>query len=181
MKGWYEMDKQKIASMFGIETYRDLAKEQQLQIDSLADQVAEYRIRCEELEKELYLYKLTDEAKVDVLRADIKSVEELYKKRITEYEQMTELAKSDCDLAEKMMVEAEGKVHRAFANGRAAAYSEMGIWRLDAIADGNVLVQDKEGNVYELLQGLEDVVPDVNNPQTTEDEIFIDDLEGVTE
>ena len=72
--------------------------------------------------------------------------------------------------------------HRAFANGRASAYSELGIWRLDAIADGNCLVRLQDGSIVELIaDDLVDVTEPPCEPKidVLKGEIIIDDLQDV--
>ena len=159
----------RFAKMCHAENDRELMTEMQMQIDSLSEQVAHYKVKCEDLQHELDFYKLSDEDKVKYLMEDVTETEELYQKRIHEYELMTQLARKDIEAAEE-------SYHRRFAEGRMCAYSEMGIWRLDALERDNVLVMDREGNVFELITGLEDVTADADNMQTTDDEITIDDL-----
>ena len=155
------MNKQKLAEMFGIDTHE---KDIQLLNDeklSLAEQVAHYKVALEDAERELSFYKLNDEEKVRYLMEDVNDIEEMYKERITECDHIIDLAKQEIDMCEQ-------RIHRAFGEGRASAYSEMGIWRLDAIAEGNCLVMDKNGDVYELLQNLEDVKADADKTLTAE-------------
>ena len=61
----------------------------------------------------------------------------------------------------------EDMEHRAFANGRAAAYGELGIWRLDAIARGNGLVRlsnEEDAEIVELItDDLVDVYEETHN------------------
>lgn len=75
--------------------------------------------------------------------------------------------------------------HKWYGIGRQDAYREMGIRNIDAHRRGNVLVQDENGEIVELIQGLEDVDADIEivkhldmkvNPS---DEIQINDLIGV--
>ena len=55
----------------------------------------------------------------------------------------------------------EDMEHRAFANGRAAAYGELGIWRLDAIARGNCLVRLSNEDDAEIVELITDDLVDV--------------------
>lgn len=65
--------------------------------------------------------------------------------------------------------------HRWYGIGRQDAYREMGIWNIEAHKRDNVLVMDKQGNIFELLPELEDVKASADE-QTTSDEIEINDL-----
>lgn len=79
----------------------------------------------------------------------------------------------------------ENLKHRAFAEGRAAAYAELGVWNIDAHECDDALVMDRDGNIFELLT-LEDVLEeaefdeDINPESMTEQdmncEISLDDL-----
>lgn len=55
----------------------------------------------------------------------------------------------------------EDMEHRAFANGRAAAYGELGIWRLDAMARGNCLVRLSNEDDAEIVELIADDLVDV--------------------
>ena len=86
----------------------------------------------------------------------------------------------------KYVISTQGNVqHQAFAEGRAAAYAELGVWNIDAHECGDTLVMDRDGNVFELLT-LEDVLEeaefdeDINSESVTQQgmnvEINLDDL-----
>lgn len=81
---------------------------------------------------------------------------------------------------DKLKREVEVAEHRGIATGRMDAYSQMGIWNIDAHKRGDVLVMNREGEVFELMQGLEDVEADeddfVEAVTKDLDEIEIDDL-----
>lgn len=162
------MNKQTLANMFGIETHEEDVRRMNIENESLASQVARLQIRNDQLHEELAFYKLADEDKVKLIREDADQAYEIYVKLATK-----------CD---KMIEEMEQIAHREFARGRQAAYSEMGIWRLDALDAGNRLVMDACGNVYELLNDLEDVKPDdndsVNTVSTSEFEKAVEDYLG---
>ena len=165
------MNKQTLANMFGIETHEEDVRRMNMENESLAQQVARLQVRNDQLHEELAFYKLSDENKIKVMSKDIEELEQTYKARIREYEELA----ARCD---KIIDDIEQIGHREFARGRQAAYSEMGIWRLDALDAGNHLVMDKNGDVYELLEDLEDVKASddavVNTVSTSE--IEIDDL-----
>ena len=55
----------------------------------------------------------------------------------------------------------EDMEHRAFANGRAAADGELGIWRLAAIARGNCLVRLSNEDDAEIVELITDDLVDV--------------------
>ena len=147
------MNKQTLANMFGIETHEEDVRRMNMENESLASQVARLQIRNDQLHEELAFYKLADEDKVKLIREDADQAYDIYVKLATK-----------CD---KMIEEMEQIAHREFARGRQAAYSEMGIWRLDALDAGNRLVMDACGNVYELLNDLEDVKADDNDSVNT--------------
>lgn len=169
------MNRQSIAKLFGVETYRDALHEMSLENDSLASQVAKLRIRCENLADELNFYKLTDGEKVQKLRDENKELADKYIKMIQIYQE----AAANC---KAMIDDVNDKTKRAynhgFSDGRMAAYSEMGIWRLDAIEAGNRLVMDARGDVYELLE-LQDVKADEDTGKVEDDGIIIDDLQNI--
>ena len=162
------MNKQTLANMFGIETHEEDVRRINMENESLAQQVARLQVRNDQLQAELAFYKLTDEEKVQTIREDADQAYEIYVK----------LAQK-CD---KMIDEIEQIGHREFARGRQAAYSEMGIWRLDALDAGNHLVMDKNGDVYELLEDFEDVMADdndnVNTVSTSELDKAVEDYIG---
>ena len=161
------MNKQTLANMFGIETHEEDVRRMNIENESLASQVARLQIRNDQLHEELAFYKLADEDKVKLIREDADQAYEIYVKLATK-----------CD---KMIEEMEQIAHREFARGRQAAYSEMGIWRLDALDAGNRLVMDACGNVYELLNDLEDVKAsndNVNTVSTQEFEKAVEDYLG---
>ena len=160
------MDKNKLANMFGINTHEADIEKLNYEKDTLACQVAHYKVQCEELEEQLAFYKLKDEDKVKYLMEDVEDIERVYKERIAEYEDLIKLEKANIDAAER-------QTHRAFAEGRMSAYSEMGIWNIEAHQRGNNLVMDKEGNIFELLLDIEDVKAE---GEAIADEIMIDDL-----
>ena len=162
------MNKQTLANMFGIETHEEDVRRMNMENESLVSQVARLQIRNDQLHEELAFYKLADEDKIKLIREDADQAYEICVKLATK-----------CD---KMIEEMEQIAHREFARGRQAAYSEMGIWRLDALDAGNRLVMDKNGDVYELLNDLEDVKPNdndnVNTVSTQEFEKAVEDYLG---
>lgn len=157
------MNRQSIAKLFGVETYRDALHEMSLENDSLASQVVKLKVRCENLADEVEYYKNNEE---------VKELADKYIKMIQIYQE----AAANCNA---MIDDVNDKTKRAynhgFSDGRMAAYSEMGIWRLDAIEAGNRLVMDRSGDVYELLE-LQDVKPDDDMTTPDLDGIIIDDL-----
>lgn len=170
--------KGKLIKLMGIETYKDKYEAATDANGKLWKMVERATNRSKELEKELELYKADDDGKLQILMDDVKDVEELYKKRIEECDSMTRLAKADCDIAEQKAKDIDLKIHRAFAEGRMAAYSEMGIWNINTHTRGNILVRDDDGEVYEMIRGkLYDVDDDIDIEAAA---VKIDDLlEGV--
>lgn len=168
----------KLSNLMGVDTYKEAIKEVQLSNDVLQERLFKANRRIAELEKQLQLYKADDEEKLNILREDVKGLEETYIKRIAEAENMIALSKADCDMAEKKLSEIKQVEHRAFAKGRMSAYSEMGIWNINAHTRGNILVRDDDGEVYEMIRGkLYDVDDDIDIEAAA---VKIDDLlEGV--
>ena len=79
---------------------------------------------------------------------------------------------------------AEKMNHRWYSIGRQDAYAEMGIKNIEAHERGNVLARLPNGEIVEIVTGLEDVAADDVNAfyadSITEfDEIIIDDLTEV--
>ena len=171
-----------ILSMFtGADAYMKEIDNLQYQVDYLSKELSEYKVKAEDLQEELNLHKMTDADKMAYLRKDIKETEELYKRRIEEYDNLIELAKADIDGVEE-------RVHRAFAEGRMNAYAEMGIRNIEAHERGNILVRMPDGEVVERMLGLEDVKADIEEAKADleaevdsclENEITIDDLVDV--
>lgn len=154
--------KQKIAELFGICTYEEENERLNGMVSSLADQAAAYKVKAEKLAEEVKYYKNNEEVK-ELADKYIKMIQ-IYQDSATRCEAMIE------DMEDRL----KRMRNKGFAEGRQAAYSEMGIWRLDAIEAGNRLVMDACGDVYELLE-LQDVKPE-GEGKVTDDGIIIDDL-----
>lgn len=154
--------KQKIAELLGICTYEEENERLNGMVSSLADQAAAYKVKAETLAEEVEYYKNNEEVK-ELADKYIKMIQ-IYQDSATRCEAMIE------DMEDRL----KRMRNKGFAEGRQAAYSEMGIWRLDAIEAGNRLVMDACGDVYELLE-LQDVKPD-GEDMVEDDGIVIDDL-----
>ena len=154
--------KQKIAELFGICTYEEENERLNGMVSSLADQAAVYKVKAETLAEEVEYYKNNEEVK-ELADKYIKMIQ-IYQDSATRCEAMIE------DMEDRL----KRMRNKGFAEGRQAAYSEMGIWRLDAIEAGNRLVMDARGDVYELLE-LQDVKPE-GEGKVEDDGIIIDDL-----
>ena len=154
--------KQKIAELFGICTYEEENERLNGMVSSLADQAAAYKVKAETLAEEVEYYKNNEEVK-ELADKYIKMIQ-IYQDSATRCEAMIE------DMEDRL----KRMRNKGFAEGRQAAYSEMGIWRLDAIEAGNRLVMDACGDVYELLE-LQDVKPE-GEGKVEDDGIIIDDL-----
>ena len=163
--GGRKMNRQSIAKLFGVETYRDALHEMSLENDSLASQVAKLKIRCENLADEVEYYKNNE---------DVKELADKYIKMIQIYQDSATRCEA---MIEDMEDRLKRMYNKGFAEGRQSAYSELGIWRLDALEAGNRLVMDQKGDVYELLE-LEDVKPE-DTGMVEDDGIVIDDLVDV--
>ena len=168
----------KLSNLMGVDTYKEAIKVMEIEYEAVVVTNQMLHDQIAELEKQLQLYKADDEEKLNILREDVKGLEETYMKRIAEAENMIALAKADCDMAEKKLSEIKQVEHRAFAEGRMSAYSEMGIWNINAHTRGNILVRDDDGEVYEMIRGkLYDVDDDIDIEAAA---VKIDDLlEGV--
>lgn len=163
-----------ICKLFHIETYEKKYEECEKQ--------------CKELkENQVILLNIVDSYKRDIELAnnEINRLKEICKEplakideAVNEISSQYELCANEC---EELINKQDRLINKAFAEGRAAAYSEMGIWRLDAIEHGNRLVMDRNGNVFELLE-LEDIeCTDDIDPERVSDkdiigEIDLDDL-----
>ena len=154
--------KQKIAELLGICTYEEENERLNGMVSSLADQAAAYKVKAEKLAEEVEYYKNNEEVK-ELADKYIKMIQ-IYQDSATRCEAMIE------DMEDRL----KRMRNKGFAEGRQAAYSEMGIWRLDAIEAGNRLVMDACGDVYELLE-LQDVKPEYTG-KVEDDGIIIDDL-----
>ncbi len=113
-----------------------------------------------------------------ILAHDLIAKEDELEKIKTDYEQYIEME------VERRILEwavPENIQHRAFAEGRMSAYSELGIWNIEAHERGNCLVRlsnDPDAEIVELIaDDLVDVKPDDDNMTTPDlDSIIIDDL-----
>ena len=123
-----------LAKMFGIDRYDAEIEVLEERNDTLVDRVAYWQNLAARLQKELDLYKAQDEEKVQIIREDIREIEELYEKRIKECEEMMDA----CDR----------KIHRYYSNGRMDAYREMGIKVIEAHERGNDIVYDIENDAF---------------------------------
>ena len=157
--------KQKIAELLGICTYEEENERLNGMVSSLADQAAAYKVKAETLAEEVEYYKNNEEVK-ELADKYIKMIQ-IYQDSATRCEAMIE------DMEDRL----KRMRNKGFAEGRQSAYSELGIWRLDAIEAGNRLVMDKNGDVYELLE-LQDVKPD-GEGKVEDDGIIIDDLTDI--
>ena len=82
---------------------------------------------------------------------------------------------------------AEKMSHKWYGIGRQDAYAEMGIKNIEAHERGNVLIRLPDGEIVEMILGLEDVDPedtvfikDIGAMNIPPDEIPIDDLVDTT-
>lgn len=166
--------KDTIAQILNLDTYEDKFRQKSYENDILASKIAKLTIENESLKADLDFYKLRDEDKLKVMRADIQGLADQYIKMIQIYQESATRCEA---MIEDMEDKLKQNYSRGLSDGRAAAYGEMGIWRLDAIEAGNRLVMDAKGDVYELLE-LQDVKPD-DTDKVEEDGIIIDDLVDV--
>lgn len=157
--------KNAIAELIGICTYEEDNEKLQGMVESLSKQAASYKVASEKLAEDVEYYKNKE---------DVKELADKHLKMIQIYQESVVRC-------EAMIDDMESKLQRMYSKGlsegRMAAYSEMGIWRLDAIKDGNRLVMDACGDVYELLE-LQDVKPD-GEDMVEDDGIIIDDLTDI--
>ena len=151
-----------IAELLGICTYEEENERLNGMVSSLADQAAEYKVKAQVLAEEVEYYKNNEEAK---------ELADRYIRMIQVYQNSA--VRCEC-VIEDMEDKLKRMYNKGFAEGRMAAYSEMGIWRLDALEAGNRLVMDQKGDVYELLE-LQDVKPE-DTGKVEDDGIVIDDL-----
>ena len=150
-----------IAELFGIQTYEEENERLNGMVSSLADQAAAYKVKAQLLEEEVEYYKNSEE---------VKELTDKYIKMIQIQDSATRCKAMIEDMEDRL----KRMRNKGFAEGRQSAYSELGIWRLDAIEAGNRLVMDACGDVYELLE-LQDVKPEETD-MVEDDGIIIDDL-----
>lgn len=191
MKEW-------IVKTLGVKTYEDDFAELSKNHIELGQKYEELK-KLDEVHK-AQIQNLTDqlaELKQDPegfwmkeLQAYIDSVEEKFNAVETWYTKENEIAKKTIEALEeenaKLKRENETIEHRGISIGRMDAYSQMGIWNIQAHERGNNLVMDDHGNIFELLQGLVDVQEETEVPKDedgvlADDEVTIDDLEGMEE
>lgn len=129
--------------------------------------------------------------KINTYEKEYKKYEKLYQNALTEIEVIKSVAKNYkrelenlkdiCDDSIKTSEDALAMVndpdrkreyyeHRAYANGRQCAYTEMGIKVLDARAEGKILYVDHDDNLIEELD------EESFEKFCEENEIEIDDL-----
>lgn len=167
-----------ICKLFHIETYKHKYESCKKQLEEVQENydIALSLIECYKVEvdvdaKEIERLKAICEDPLKVIDEEINEVASNYQ--------------SCVDDLKYIISTHENLEHRAFAEGRAAAYAELGIWSIDAYECDDVLVMDRDGNVFELLT-LEDVLvegefdEDINPESVTEQdmnfEINLDDL-----
>ena len=130
--------KEAIAGLFGVRSYEH-----------------EYQNARHELEQLKHAYEITQKSN-DILADKIVELEDRVELLSTTPEKYIW---DHCRAFEK--THTEDMEHRAFANGRAAAYGELGIWRLDAIARGNCLVRLSNEDDAEIVELITDDLVDV--------------------
>ena len=167
--------KEFICKLFHIETYKDKYESCKKQLEEVWENydialcvIESYKEEAEEDAKEIERLRGLCTEPLKVIEEEVNVVTEQYEKCLADINNLVESE--------------ESMKNRAFSEGRAAAYSEMGIWRLDALERGNILAMDKEGNVVEVFNNLEDIecTDDINPESANESdmngEIVIEDL-----
>lgn len=163
-----------ICKLFHIETYKDKYENCKKKLEEVWEN---YDIALSVIE----CYK--EEAEIDAKQIErlTRLCDDPLKVINDEIDEVTSQYESCLDDLKYLVSTQENIEHRAFAEGRAAAYAELGVWNIDAHERDNVLVMDRYGNVFELLT-LEDVEcdEDINPESITEEdmkgEISLDDL-----
>lgn len=168
------MFKKLICKLFRITTYERKYEECEKKYTELlenyvclSDVVESYKKDLDQANKEIDKLR-------EICKEPLAKIDEVVNEITAQYEVC---AKECQDLIE----EQDRMRNKAFAEGRASAYSELGIWRLDAIEHGNRLIMDKDGNVFELLE-VEDVkiteedVKNADEDKALAGEIELDDL-----
>lgn len=145
-----------IARLFGIKTYEK--------------EYLDYKDYADNVEAMLNIEKKTSHNLAAQLIETEKELESM--KKAPEQYIVEELEERTAEIEQEYKDHME---HKWYQIGRQDAYREMGIWRLDALERGNCLVMDMFGNVYELLNDLEDVKAE-DTGMITDDSIVIDDL-----
>lgn len=160
--------KEILCKAIGVETYRDQYEELEKKYNELQEQLVACKRECES-QKRINAALQVDFGRVQedlhLLRTDADQyVEREVEKRILPLE-----------------VEIEKKMnHKWYGIGRQDAYAEMGIRNIEAHERGNVLVRTPDGDIVEMILGLEDVKADIDEAKAIlDDEITIDDLADV--
>jgi len=162
-----------IIKIFGIKTYEK--ENGELASANLA--LVRELERLKKAHKQLVdMYKKLEKASespLEYANEQITAMETIYKRMAREYDESLEIMT-------KRLNAQDNEVHRAFAEGRQCAYSEMGIRNIEAHERGNILIRLPDGEIVEQILGLEDVEI-IPLKQATEfsgslDEIPIDDL-----
>ena len=145
--------------------YRDMYEEEAKCCDMLMDVANSYKNELEKAYEEIDRLKALCKDPLAQINKEVDEVVEQNEKCLKMYE----------DLLTKQ----EQLEHSAFARGRASAYSEMGIRNIEAHERGNELLILDDGEVVELITGLEDVKTEEKNEfldTGSDEEIFIEDL-----
>ena len=161
------MNIEKLAGMFGVKTYEEENKQLHSDFDTLAKAYDQVRGANNILAKQV--------VELEDREQKVKEREEQLIEIIAGYEEAKNKCEYMIDNLETLLKRAES---RGINTGRAAAYSELGIWNIEAHENGNRLVIDACGDVYELLE-LQDVKADDVQEGELTDEIIIDDLVDV--
>ena len=163
-----------VADLFGVKTYETEYQQKNMENEILSQRVAKLTVDLENANAQLDFYKLSDENKLKIMREDIKGLADQYIKNIQIYQELSAKCSAMIDDMEDKL---KRMYNRGKAEGRQNAYSDMGIWNIEAHENGNRLVMDACGSVFELLE-LQDVKPD-GEASGSDDEIIIDDLVDV--
>ena len=167
--------KEKLASLINIETHETECKKLEMQLESLSEIAAHNQVAAEramerisELEKEVKLLRADDQGRLELLREDVKALENTYRERLIE---------ADAEIAEAKLVKdkCKQKENGAFARGRMAAYRELGVRVIKAHEQGNdvAVVVDDDAEIDEVIEEMSD---DKLQDIIDKEDIVIDDL-----
>lgn len=159
--------KKLIADFFGIATHEEEVKRLAGENFSLSQELKAMRNAYKYINEK---YQELQKISVD----PIKYVDEETRKLEEQFTRCANVCEDIVAEVNERQEKLDREVHRAYANGRADAYAEMGIRNIEAHERGNELAILENGEIVELLLGLEDVKPSGNKATATE--ISLDDL-----
>ena len=133
-----------IIKLFKIKTYENEYKKLNSEYNEIKNDyvltlnvVDNYKKDLEKANLEIERLNQVCEEPLALINKEVSAIVEQYERCVEDFR---ELAKKH----ERMQ-------HKAFADGRSSAYSELGIWNIEAHERGNQLIRLSDGSVVELI------------------------------